>query len=43
MIVVGGSMGGMQAMEWSIKHPDLVKTTIIIASTARLSAQAIAF
>lgn len=43
MIVAGGSMGGMQAMEWSIKHPDTVKTTIIIASTARLSAQAIAF
>lgn len=43
MIVVGGSMGGMQAMEWSIKYPEIIKTTIIIASTARLSAQAIAF
>ncbi len=43
LIVVGGSMGGMQAMEWTISYPDMVKSTIIIASTARLSAQAIAF
>ena len=43
LIVIGGSMGGMQAIEWSIKYPDIVKTTIVIASTARLSAQAIAF
>ncbi len=43
MIVVGGSMGGMQALEWSISHPDLVKSTIIIACAPRLSAQGIAF
>ncbi len=43
VIVAGGSMGGMQALEWSITHPDMVDSVIIIASTARLSAQGIAF
>ena len=36
-------MGGMQALEWSIKFPDIVEKTIIIASSARLNAQSIAF
>lgn len=39
----GGSMGGMQAMQWSLDYPELVKSTIVIASTSRLSAQGIAF
>ncbi len=43
LTVVGGSMGGMQAIEWSISHPELVKSVIIIAAAARLSAQGIAF
>ena len=43
LIAAGGSMGGMQAMQWAIDYPDMVKATIIIASTARLSAQGIAF
>ncbi|MBR1908359.1 homoserine O-acetyltransferase [bacterium] len=43
LIAAGGSMGGMQAIEWSISYPDYVKSTIIIASTSKLSAQAIAF
>ena len=43
LCVAGGSMGGMQAMEWSIQHKDMVTHTIIIASTSRLSAQGIAF
>ena len=43
LIVAGGSMGGMQALEWSITHSEMVKSTIIIASTPRLSAQGIAF
>ncbi len=43
LTVVGGSMGGMQALEWSIEHCDMVKNAIIIASTSRLSAQAIGF
>lgn len=43
LAVVGGSMGGMQAIEWSIRYPDFVKLVIIIAAAARLSAQGIAF
>lgn len=43
IIVAGGSMGGMQALEWSIKYPDIVKSTILIATSARLNAQGIAF
>lgn len=43
LTVVGGSMGGMQALEWSVKYPNLVASSIIIASTARLSAQSIGF
>ena len=43
LIVAGGSMGGMQAIEWSVSYPEMVKKTIVIASTSRLSAQAIAF
>ena len=43
LIVAGGSMGGMQALQFTIDFPDIVKATIIIASTARLSAQGIAF
>ncbi len=41
--VAGGSMGGMQALEWMTRFPDLVESAIVIASTPRLSAQAIAF
>ncbi len=43
LIVAGGSMGGMQALEWSLAYPKMVTHSIVIASTARLSAQGIAF
>ena len=43
VIVAGGSMGGMQALEWSIAYSDMVSACIIIASTSKLSAQSIAF
>ncbi len=43
LIVAGGSMGGMQALEWAITHSDMVESAIIIASTSRLTAQGIAF
>jgi len=41
--VSGGSMGGMQALEWAVSFPDAVESVIPIASTHRLSAQGIAF
>jgi homoserine O-acetyltransferase len=43
LAVTGGSMGGMQALEWAVSFPDHVVTAIPIASTARHSAQQIAF
>ena len=41
--VVGGSMGGMQALSWPATFPDRVSAAVVIASTARHSAQNIAF
>jgi homoserine O-acetyltransferase/O-succinyltransferase len=41
--VIGGSMGGMLALTWASLYPDRVKSAIVIASTARHSAQNIAF
>ncbi len=41
--VVGGSMGGMQALEWAITYPELVQSAVPIATTAQLSSQSIAF
>ena len=41
--VVGGSLGGMQAMRWSLEYPERVKHCIVIAAAMKLSAQNIAF
>ena len=41
--VVGGSMGGMQALSWAGTLPDRVRACVVIASAARHSAQNIAF
>jgi homoserine O-acetyltransferase len=41
--VMGGSLGGMQALSWAITCPDRVAHCIVIASTPRLSAQNIGF
>ena len=41
--VIGGSMGGMQALEWGIMYPNRVDKIIPIASTSKLSPQAISF
>lgn len=41
--VAGGSMGGMQALEWAVRFPSMVERCIVIAATSRLSAQGIAF
>ncbi len=41
--VMGGSLGGMQALAWSVLYPDRVAHCLVIASTPKLSAQNIAF
>jgi homoserine O-acetyltransferase len=41
--VVGGSMGGMQAISWAATYPERVRACVMVASTARHSAQNIAF
>lgn len=41
--VIGGSMGGFQAMKWAIYYPELVERCIIIASSTRFSSQALGF
>ena len=41
--VVGGSMGGMQALEWAATYPARIRSAVIVASAARHSAQNIAF
>ena len=41
--VMGGSLGGMQALSWGIQFPERVRHCLIIASAASLSAQNIAF
>ncbi len=40
--VAGGSMGGMQALQWTVSYPDRVRSAIVLAATARLSPQTIA-
>jgi homoserine O-acetyltransferase len=41
--VIGGSMGGMQVLQWAISYPKMVAGAMVIASTTRLNAQSIAF
>ena len=41
--VMGGSLGGMQALSWTLQHPERVRHALVIASTPSLSAQNIAF
>jgi homoserine O-acetyltransferase/O-succinyltransferase len=40
--VIGGSLGGLQALEWTLKYPDKVKHAIIIAAAPRLSSMGLA-
>ncbi|GHU30550.1 homoserine O-acetyltransferase [Betaproteobacteria bacterium] len=41
--VIGGSLGGMQAIEWSLQFPERIRHVVAIASAPNLSAQNIAF
>jgi len=41
--VIGGSMGGMLALEWAARYPEQVHAVVAIATAARHSAQSIAF
>jgi homoserine O-acetyltransferase len=43
MSVIGGSMGGMQALQWALSFPEQVGSAVIIAASSRLNAQNIAF
>jgi len=43
LAVIGGSMGGMQVLQWAITYPTFIAGVVCIASTTRLNAQSIAF
>ena len=43
LAVAGGSMGGMQALQWAVSYPDAVKGVIGIATSSKISPQSIAF
>ena len=43
LAVIGGSIGGMQVLQWAIEYPDFVKAAVAIAATTHLGAQSIAF
>lgn len=41
--VIGGSMGGMRALEWAVSHPQRVARLVVLAAPARCTAENIAF
>ncbi|WP_010585625.1 homoserine O-acetyltransferase MetX [Schlesneria paludicola] len=43
LAVIGGSLGGMQVLDWVARYPDMMHAAICLASAAKLSAQGIAF
>ena len=43
LAAIGGSLGGMQVLQWAIDHPDEIDGAVIVAASARLTAQNIAF
>ncbi|MFF0085764.1 homoserine O-acetyltransferase [Streptomyces canus] len=42
-LVVGGSMGGMRALEWAVSHPERTRALLLLATTAAASAEQIAW
>jgi homoserine O-acetyltransferase len=43
LAVIGGSIGGMQVLQWAIEYPDFIRAAIPIATTTHLGAQSVAF
>lgn len=43
LAAVGGSLGGMQVLEWATSHPDDLANAVVVAASSRLNAQNIAF
>lgn len=43
LAAIGGSVGGMQVLEWAARFPDMLASAVVLASGPRLSAQGIAF
>jgi len=41
--VIGGSLGGMQALSWAVRYPQRVNASVVICSAAHLSSQALSF
>ena len=41
--VLGGSLGGMQALSWTLQHPNRVRHAVVVASAPNLTAENIAF
>jgi homoserine O-acetyltransferase len=41
--IAGGSMGGLQTLEWILRYPEMMDSAMIIASTSKLSAESIAY
>lgn len=42
-MVAGGSIGGQQALEWAVSYPEMVRKVVVVAASAAISSQAIAF
>lgn len=43
LAVVGGSLGGMQVLDWAVRFPDQMRGSVVLASAPKLAAQGIAF
>jgi homoserine O-acetyltransferase len=41
--ILGGSFGGFQVIEWTLRYPEMVRSALCVASSSKLSAQALAF